>query len=887
MVAEFTARYPFELDGFQSLAIEALAVGESVLVAAPTGSGKTVVGEFAVWLALSEEGKAFYTTPLKALSNQKYSDLAAAYGADKVGLLTGDNSINASAPIVVMTTEVLRNMIYERSDLLTGLRYVILDEVHYLQDRYRGAVWEEVIIHLPMDIKIVSLSATVSNVEEFASWIQTLRGPTTAVIEEKRPIRLNQNYLIGTDLYPMFTGPPNEPDEQVPNAEIMRRERRRQAPAPSGKSRGKSLSRQVLSRRFPNRAEVVELLNGEEMLPAIYFIFSRKGCDMAVSQCVREGIKLTDPSDRASIRQQAELRTAYLPDEDLDVLGYKEWMRALELGVAAHHAGLIPVFKETVEDLFQQGLVRVVFATETLSLGINMPARTVVIESLSKFGGERHELLTPGAFTQLTGRAGRRGIDVLGHAVIPQQRDIPFHQIAGLASTRTFPLVSSFQPSYNMATNLARNYSREKADHLLNSSFAQFHTDKDVVVLERLIDRNDAYLVSYREKLVCHKGDFIEYWRLSQKIADLKRNAAKGLVDAQREQTRLVLASAAVGQVLLIPEGKLAGPVVVIGRDRSKHGESRLFALTGTRRVVRIGPSDFAYAPTQLARLRVPTSNGRDARTLDMQSRKSLASALNEMVLPKQSPPSGRRTDARYTELRDLETQLLEHPCNTCVDREKHGQWAERESRLQKENENLRKRVRARTQTLSRQLDKVLRVLHEFGYIENFSLTPKGSLLSRIYNENDLLVSEVLTRGWLDDLTPAELAAAASLFVFQSRGPFEIGGVLPTASTQRLFSKVTRLAERIQRTESRAGVEMTRGVEAGFAQNVHRWSSGAPLDEVLDETSTPGDFIRSCKQTIDLMRQIAETNFDPLLRDGLMAAAASVNRGVVAYVGQI
>lgn len=866
-MASFTSQYPFELDTFQSVAIEALALGESVLVAAPTGSGKTVVGEFAVWLALAEGGKAFYTTPLKALSNQKYGDLAASYGADKVGLLTGDNSINASAPVVVMTTEVLRNMIYERSDLLTNLRYVVLDEVHYLQDRYRGAVWEEVIIHLPLDVKIVSLSATVSNVEEFASWIETLRGPTAAVIEEHRPVVLNQHYLIGTDLYPMFTGPAHE---QTPNSVVMRRERRRSGTV----------------RRFPNRADLVDLLNAEEMLPAIYFIFSRKGCDMAVSQCIREGIKLTDPSDRASIREQVERRTSYLPTEDLDVLGYQEWMRALESGVAAHHAGLIPAFKETVEDLFQQGLVKAVFATETLSLGINMPARTVVIESLSKFGGERHELLSPGAFTQLTGRAGRRGIDVAGHAVIPQQRDIAFAQIAGLASTRTFPLMSSFRPSYNMATNLVRNYSRDEAEHLLNSSFAQYHADKDVVVLERLIERNDAYLASYREKMLCDRGDFTEYWRLQQTLAGLQRTAGRGLADEQRKQTSLVLASAAVGQVLVIPAGKMRGPVVVVGRDRSKRGDPRLFAVNASRRIVRLGPSDFAYSPKQLGRLPIPASDGRDGRRLDLEARKKLASRLAQMSLPEDlfDAPPGSQTSF---EIAHLEGRLVRHPCHSCEDRDKHAQWADRGSRLQRENENLRKRVRARTETLSRQLDKVLTVLQEYDYVHNFSLTAKGALLARIYNENDLLVTEVVTRGWLNDLTPAEMAAVVSTFVFESRGPVEIGGVLPTAATKRLFGKVTRLVARIQRSENRVGIEMTRGAEPGFARVVYRWSCGSHLDEVLDETSTPGDFIRSCKQTVDLMRQIAETNFEPTLRTALTTAAESVNRGVVAYAGLV
>ncbi|HXL41959.1 MAG TPA: DEAD/DEAH box helicase, partial [Actinomycetota bacterium] len=601
VVASFAAQYPFEFDPFQVEALEALGRMESVLVAAPTGSGKTVVAEFAVWLALREARKVFYTTPLKALSNQKFNDLVALHGAANVGLLTGDNSINPAAPVVVMTTEVLRNMIYERSDLLEDLRYVVLDEVHYLQDPYRGAVWEEVIIHLPLDVVIVSLSATVSNAEEFADWIQTLRGPTAAVIEDRRPVVLEQHYLIDDQLLAMFV---LSDGEVVPNPEIRRLEARRENPKiRRSPARNGHRPAHRPQRPRPNRSSVVELLSGQNLLPAIYFIFSRKGCDAAVAQCMREGLRLTDASERARIREFAEMRCSRLDEADLAVLGYHEWLEALSAGFAPHHAGHVPVFKEAVEELFQAGLVKVVFATETLSLGINMPARTVVIESLTKFTGERHEVMTPGEFTQLTGRAGRRGIDALGHAVVLRQPELPFSQIAGLASTRTYPLVSSFQPSYNMATNLVRNYSQEEAEHLLNSSFAQYHADKDVVVLERLIERNDAYLASYREKMACDRGDFEEYWRLRDRSARLERSLSRWQQTDGREQTRSVLSAARPGQVYVVPAGKMRGPIVVVGAQRSKRGEPRLLAVTRERKLVRLTTRDFARPPRPVGNL--------------------------------------------------------------------------------------------------------------------------------------------------------------------------------------------------------------------------------------------------------------------------------------------
>ncbi len=476
--------YDFALDPFQLRAITALDEGRSVLVAAPTGSGKTVVAEHAVAKALAEGRKAFYTTPIKALSNQKYADLCRRHGLDQVGLLTGDNSINGDAPAVVMTTEVLRNMIYAGSPALRGLRYVVLDEVHFLQDAYRGAVWEEVMIHLPPEVGLVCLSATVSNAEELAEWISTVRGPTEAVIEEKRPVELQNLYCVGDkstrDLHLLPTlvdGRPNPEADRLDDEALHRRR--------GGASRGRP------RRRFftPRRLEVIEALQDESMLPAITFIFSRKACDEARDACLDAGLRLTTPDERVRIRAIVAERTAALSDADRDVLGFDRFLAALEMGVAAHHAGMVPPFKEAVEACFIEGLTKAVFATETLALGVNMPARSVVIERLSKFNGEQRELLTPGEYTQLTGRAGRRGIDEIGYAIVLWSPFVPFEQVASLASSRTYALRSAFRPTYNMAVNLVGRYQPAEAHHLLNLSFAQFQADGAVVRREESIDR--------------------------------------------------------------------------------------------------------------------------------------------------------------------------------------------------------------------------------------------------------------------------------------------------------------------------------------------------------------------------------------------------------------
>jgi ATP-dependent RNA helicase HelY len=549
----FAASQRFTLDPFQIAGCRALEGGRSVLVAAPTGAGKTIVGEFAVHLAMREPvdgpypAKAFYTTPMKALSNQKFRELVDVYGAADVGLLTGDTNINGNARVVVMTTEVLRNMLYADSPALRGLRYVVMDEVHYLADRFRGAVWEEVIIHLPAEVRLVSLSATVSNAEEFGDWLDTVRGDTEVIVSEVRPVPLEQHVLVRGDLLPLFDDRAGIATAQV-NQELMRirsfkgpnfeNNRRAQAMRSSADRGGnydaarrrphKGGTRPVRSANVHrierlDRPDVVELLDRANLLPAIFFIFSRVGCDAAVQQVRRSGIRLTTTEERAEIRRTVEERTRTLLDEDLAVLGFWEWRENLERGVAAHHAGLLPAFKEVVEELFQRKLVKAVFATETLALGINMPARTVVLEKLEKFNGEARVAITSGEYTQLTGRAGRRGIDVEGHAVIQWTEGLDPQAVAALASRRTYPLNSSFRPTYNMAVNLIDQFGRGRAREILESSFAQFQADRAVVGLARQVREQEESLAGYEKAMTCDRGDFREYSRIRRELSDLEK----------------------------------------------------------------------------------------------------------------------------------------------------------------------------------------------------------------------------------------------------------------------------------------------------------------------------------------------------------------------------
>ena len=516
IAATFIETFDFDLDDFQKNGIYAIESGKGVLVAAPTGAGKTIVGEFAAYLALEEKKKCFYTTPIKALSNQKYQEFVERFGETRVGLLTGDNSINSDAEIMVMTTEVLRNMLYTNSSSLLNLGYVVMDEVHYLADKFRGAVWEEVLIHLMESVQVVSLSATVSNAEEFGEWLQVVRGDTEVIVSENRPVPLYQHVLIGNRLLDLFT------EDGKVNQALFRTEREALRRIRTPRHRGRQDDENRL-----NRSEVIEKLDFHQMLPAITFIFSRQGCDSAVKQCLAANLRLTSAQERDEIRATALKYTNTLNAEDLELLGHHEWLAALERGIAAHHAGLLPVFKSCVEDLFQRGLLKAIFATETLALGINMPARTVVLEKLTKWNGEAHVPITPGEYTQLTGRAGRRGIDIEGNAVIMWSPTVDSATAAGLAATRTYPLRSSFTPTYNMAINLLERYGRDRARNSLKSSFAQFQADRAVVGLDKQIRRNNEAIAEYKTSELCHLGNFSEYAKIRREIKQAEQLLSK------------------------------------------------------------------------------------------------------------------------------------------------------------------------------------------------------------------------------------------------------------------------------------------------------------------------------------------------------------------------
>ena len=857
----------FTLDRFQIEAIAAIDRDESVLVSAPTGSGKTVVAEHAMARALEIGRRAFYTTPIKALSNQKYHDLARLHGGDAVGLLTGDVAINGDAPLVVMTTEVLRNMIHTGSDALDALSWVVLDEVHYLQDAYRGSVWEEVIIHLPKHVRLVCLSATVSNADELAAWISSVRGPTAVVSESRRPITLDNWYLAadrrGEGLVMLPTLVDGRPNPQGSTLDVDPRESSRRS---SGRVRRRHAT--------PDRVEVVELLAQRDMLPAIHFIFSRAACDDAVEACVRAGLRFTDETERMRIRAIIDDHVDGLTDEDLDVLGYSTWAGSLECGIASHHAGLVPPFKEAVERCFIEGLVKVVFATETLALGVNMPARTVVIEKLTKFTGERHEFLTPAQYTQLTGRAGRRGIDTHGHAVVLWSPFVTFDEVAALAASRSFRLTSSFHPTYNMAANLVRRYEPGTAHDLLRMSFAQFQADGDVARQVERLDARRERLVELRSAASCELGDVEEYRAIVDGIE--RDRIAPGLTTGSAIDAAMI--ELHPGAVIVDPTtGHLA---VVLSIAHRKGGSAKVRIITREGAVVGLGSDDFTEPPVVLDRVRLPEPYAPSRPAFQDQVLGELL-ALDRMNSPRASAPVFRREDRRRDPL------AITHPVHGCPDRDAHLRASREISGVEREIRHLEMGIAKRTGSLADEFDRILELLEAWGYLDGWSLTPRGERLVRIFHECDLAVSEALECGLFDDVDAPTLAGLVSAFIYESRASApDLEPWFVDRDARRRAETMVAMTTDLARDERELGLASTRVPDPAFFGLAHAWAAGDDLGEILSDDEIPGgDFVRIIRQLIDLLRQLGDAGHDAVTGAVARSAADALLRGVVAASG--
>ncbi|HEU4667177.1 MAG TPA: DEAD/DEAH box helicase [Arthrobacter sp.] len=931
-LGSFIRTLDFELDDFQRHACKSLQEGRGVLVAAPTGAGKTIVGEFAIYLALQRGLKAFYTTPIKALSNQKFTELSAKYGAQNVGLLTGDTSINGDAPVVVMTTEVLRNMLYADSATLDDLGYVVMDEVHYLADRFRGAVWEEVIIHLPSEVQVVSLSATVSNAEEFGAWLDTVRGDTDIIVSEHRPVPLWQHVMVGRQIMDLFAGettfdeiaPPVDAGETQPvssadsakgrgfdvNPELLTVARsesqqsfRSRQGGPGGRGQRGRRGNERPGRggdergvRPASRPQVIASLDRMDLLPAITFIFSRAGCDAAVAQCVGSGLWLTTEKEQRIIAQRVDEAGQDIPPDDLDILGFWTWRDGLVRGFAAHHAGMLPTFKEVVEKLFADGLVKAVFATETLALGVNMPARSVVLEKLDKFNGEAHVDITAGEYTQLTGRAGRRGIDVEGHAVVLWQPGTDPTAVAGLASRRTYPLNSSFRPTYNMSINLLAQFGRARAREILESSFAQFQADRSVVGLAKQVRSREESLAGYAKSMTCHLGDFTEYARLRRELSDAENAGSRTKSRARKSLSDDSLARLLPGDVVDVPGGRAPGPAIVLSSDHTSR-EPRPAVLTLDNQLRRIGTDDLEGPIAPVTRIRIPKSfNAKVPK-----SRRDLASSARNALRENRPPAPGNNRNNDFglatalpnqeKRIADLRRALRAHPCHGCSEREDHARWSERWWKLRRETDGLVRQIQGRTNTIAKTFDRVCDVLTAYGYLEpaadgRLGISPDGQRLRRIYGEKDLLISQSLRLGAFDDLDAVEVAALASVLVYQAKR--EDRGLrprMPSISLETSVDIVIREWSALEDVEEENKLPLTGEPELGLVWPVYKWARGRHLQDVLSGTDlAAGDFVRWVKQVVDLLDQLAKIpGLDPRLSRLCAEAISLIRRGVVAY----
>lgn len=858
--AWFAEQLAFPLDRFQREACDAIVRGDDVVVAAPTGSGKTIVAEYALAATMRRQRRSFYTTPLKALSNQKFHDLIDLFGEESVGLLTGDVVINADASIVVMTTEVLRNMMYAGSSALDEVDYVILDEVHFLQDAYRGPVWEEIIIHLDTSIRLVCLSATVSNAPQLAKWMTEVRSRTAVITETTRPVPLENHYMVydrtndRMHLLPTFVG-------GAVNRDAVRLDESGARHRWSGKSkRGAPGGTRKLA--TPTRLEVVDTLDDRGMLPAIYFIFSRRQCDEAASMVANAGLQLISQDAQNAIMQIVDRRLEDFTSDDLAALGIEQFMYQLMSGVAPHHAGMVPAFKEIVEQAFIAGLLKVVFATETLAVGVNMPATSVVIEKTTKYNGDHHVSLNPGEFTQLTGRAGRRGLDEVGHAVVLWNPFVRYGEVAELAGSSTYNLRSVFRPTFNMVANLVSRCSRDEAREMLMLSFAQYQRDHDVVRLQARLARRRTEYNDRLEQARSPYGDIDEYRALQKSAA------------STTGETTTDLNHLRPGDVVYSAVGAYRGPIVVAATAHRSNG-LRLTVITASGKLATVSPQEFVGDGAVVGTVVMPGSFSPHRKEF----RQETARRLKRAKLRPEGARTGRSRAASGVRGPGL------HPVELDPDLTTRLRAAEDAERRAKEILRLENDIAARRGSLGRDFDGVVSVMTQMGFLneKNWTLTDDGRVLSRIFHESDLLVVEALRAGIFDGLSPAELAGLISTIVYEYRGPDDPPPPwFPTGELKERFTKLEAVSLQIDVIEGKHGLPPHRPPDAGFLALAHGWCSGVELADLVDDGDVAGgDIVRNLRQVIDLCRQLGDVSPDPVIRSAARNAVTMCTRGVV------
>ena len=871
--ARWVSTLSFTPDPFQIQALDAVEAGSSVLVAAPTGAGKTIVGQFGAYVALEQGMRAFYTTPIKALSNQKYLELCDLFGAANVGLATGDTSVNSGAPIVVMTTEVARNMIYAGAPL-RDLGVVILDEVHYLADKMRGPVWEEVIIHLPAHVAIIALSATVSNAEEFGAWIREVRSTCEIIVSEKRPVPLYQHMIVGEDIFDLYA--PTGKGKLNPELVAATRDF-----GMRGGRGSRSWNREVRVRRESRPSTLISLDRGR-LLPAITFIFSRAGCEDAVRQILSTRITLTTRSEAAEIESYVDEVIALLPPEDAIVLGAEAWKRGLMRGIAAHHAGMLPLMKESVEHLFSRGLVKMVYATETLALGINMPARTVVIESLTKWNGSAHVSLSAGEYTQLSGRAGRRGIDTEGHAVVSHRGGVAPEEVAALASKRTYPLISAFTPTYNMVVNLLARSTRAQTRKVLESSLAPYQADSAVVAPASRLTALEAQRAATAEDLSCSHGDVREYLTLRDQLGQTEKSGARARKREARDESRRILSGVRPGDVLALTRSRKTRLCVVGAKATSASGRVEVSVIGEDATWRALAPEDVRGAIAVVGHMSIPGGSAlrrtKERTRIAGELRSGAAKGIYEV--PAESTQA-------FDPISALRVAMRQHPVHRCPHREEHARAGAQWARLEREINRLRSSIDSQTGSVAAQFDRVCAVLERLGFLAGDEVTDAGQRLRRIFGERDLVIAMSLDEGAWDGLDECELASMVSALVYDSRSEDDAQELAPSGVGTRLriaWEECMGTLERVHRAEKRYGCDPTPGLDGALMAATLAWAHGSTLATAIEGAPIqPGDFVRWMRQVMDCLGQIASASDSSNLARRAERAKERIGRGIVAW----
>ena len=878
--------FPFPLDPFQLEAIDALNQGHSVVVSAPTGSGKTLVGEYAIYRALAHGQKVFYTTPLKALSNQKLRDFRAQFGAEKVGLLTGDLSLNREAQIVVMTTEIFRNMLYaeadDHDDPLENVEAVVLDECHYMNDSQRGTVWEESIIHCPPPIQLVALSATVANAGQLTDWIDRVHGPTQLVLSDFRPVPLAFSFCSAKGLHPLLN---DEGTGLHPNCKVWR--------APKGGQRKGPKTAKPPQPEAPPLGFVVAQMAERDMLPAIYFIFSRRGCDKGVRDLGKAC--LVNPEEQARIKVRLDAYIAATPEAVRDG-GHAD---ALLRGIAAHHAGVLPAWKELIEELFQQGLIKVVFATETLAAGINMPARTTVISALSKRTERGHRPLMGSEFLQMAGRAGRRGLDTQGYVVTVQSRFEGVREAGQLATSPADPLVSQFTPSYGMVLNLLQRYDLTKAKELVERSFGRYLATLDLAEDEARI----AELMGQLDRLEDGSGDvpwedFEDYEKQRARLREERRILR--ILQQQAEETlahelTLALQFSSEGTLVSLKAPQLKGrvtPAVIVEKVKGSGQFPLLLCLTDENLWVLLPCNAVVSLHAELSCLQVGQvdppllRHGGELRHGD-QASGGLALAVGHMAnRHDMSTPQydlAGEVQAHAQLVHHLEEELELHPAHRWGDRK---QLKKHRRRMEELHDEIGERQRLLHFRSNRHWDTFLaliEILRFFGALageDGLEPTEVGRTVAALRGDNELWLGLALMSGHLDELDPAQLAAVFEAISTEVNRPDLWCGYPPPPQAEEALHDLRGLRRELERQQERAKVTVPIWWEPELTGLVHAWAKGTSWSDLIANTSLDeGDVVRILRRTVDLLAQVPYCEaISEQLRTNARAALKAINR---------